>query len=169
MDLKPESHILVHHLELVNLFQLLGVLSLSQRNWPVNTLEEWIFHLDPVAVLRVWEEHTNVLVHTLDRVWLHQVCIGAVRLHYRARDLTLLSGEHQLGNVVRVVSFKFIFPFFAIILVWVLYFDLWLLSRLLLRDLFITLLGALVNILKAIFIGILVIIIVIIIVSVWLL
>jgi len=105
----------------MDLFQLLIIFALSQWERPVDTLKERVFHFNSVAVLRVREENSHVLVRGAEGVRLHQVGVRAVGLHHRARDLALLAREHQLGNVGRVVSLQLIFPSLAIMLVWVLY------------------------------------------------
>ena len=94
MDFKSKGHVLFHHFELMDLFQLLIIFALSQWERPVDTLEERVFHFNSVAVLRVREENSHVLVRGAEGVRLHQVRVRAVGLHYRARDLTLLAREH---------------------------------------------------------------------------
>ena len=82
MDFKAKGHILFHHFELMDLFQLLIIFALSQWERPVDTLKERVFHFNSVAVLRVREENSHVLVRGAEGVRLHQVGVGAVGLHH---------------------------------------------------------------------------------------
>ena len=94
------------------------MLPFLQRNGSVAASQEGVLHLHAVAVLRIGEEHANVLRQGLDSVRLHQVCVGAMGLRYRPWDFALLPGEHKIGNVVGIIPLELLLPLLAISRAW---------------------------------------------------
>jgi hypothetical protein len=69
-------------------------------------LQKACLSLYPVAVLRIWKEHSYLLLLALHYIRLNKVNVQTVRLHHAARYLSLLLSVHALGHSMGFIPFK---------------------------------------------------------------